>query len=445
MRKILFIFLLIFFFTLPVFSQQVDTALGWKYAVPGANDDVVLERTTTLPYSETMTGNYDVKVIPRVCSVLHVPTEYTTIQAALDAASPCDTVKVAAGIYSENLTLPSGVTLLGGYNISDWTRDVNEEITTIDGNGGNAVSIYNVDDVTIDGFRITNAQFGVGSGCCLGVVVSNNEIYDCTVGISSGSFACDSRAGFIIATNIFHDNYWYGHFSRYQDWLHPRIIRNNLFYDNFRAIYPMDQIGLQMTNNTIVYQSDFGIMIHFNNYGLVRNNIIAFNDSCGFGSYWYENGQVITHDYNDIFSNGTDYCGWITPDTTEISTDPLFVNSAIRDYHLLPSSPCIDAGDPDTIYNDPDGSRNDIGAFGGPGAAGWKIKPLLRGDVNADGHNDVSDVIYLISYLFKGGNPPECPSPYLFCSDVNCDGKVTVADVVYLINYLFKGGPPPAC
>ncbi len=27
--------------------------------------------------------------------------------------------------------------------------------------------------------------------------------------------------------------------------------------------------------------------------------------------------------------------------------------------------------------------------------------------------------------------------------DVNCDEKVTVSDVIYLINYLFKGGPPP--
>lgn len=27
--------------------------------------------------------------------------------------------------------------------------------------------------------------------------------------------------------------------------------------------------------------------------------------------------------------------------------------------------------------------------------------------------------------------------------DVNCDEKITVSDVVYLINYLFKGGPPP--
>jgi len=34
---------------------------------------------------------------------------------------------------------------------------------------------------------------------------------------------------------------------------------------------------------------------------------------------------------------------------------------------------------------------------------------------------------------------------YLIGGDANCDGKVTVSDVVYLINYLFKGGPPPGC
>jgi hypothetical protein len=35
---------------------------------------------------------------------------------------------------------------------------------------------------------------------------------------------------------------------------------------------------------------------------------------------------------------------------------------------LAPGSPAIDAGDPDPAFNDPDGSRNDLGAFGGPGA-----------------------------------------------------------------------------
>jgi hypothetical protein len=63
----------------------------------------------------------------------------------------------------------------------------------------------------------------------------------------------------------------------------------------------------------------------------------------------------------------------------------------------------------------------------------------LYGDANADGKVTVSDVIFLINYLFKGG--PE-PIP-VETGDVNCNGGITVSDVVYLINYLFKGGPPP--
>jgi hypothetical protein len=50
-------------------------------------------------------------------------------------------------------------------------------------------------------------------------------------------------------------------------------------------------------------------------------------------------------------------------------------------------------------------------------------------------------VVYLVSYLFKGGPPP---NP-LIKGDANGSGKVTVADVVYLISYLFKGGPTPHC
>jgi hypothetical protein len=65
----------------------------------------------------------------------------------------------------------------------------------------------------------------------------------------------------------------------------------------------------------------------------------------------------------------------------------------------------------------------------------------LRGDANSDGSVTVSDVVYMINYLFKGGPAPvQLPS-----ADLNCDSKVTVSDVVYLINYLFKGGPKPAC
>ncbi|MCJ7458622.1 MAG: tandem-95 repeat protein, partial [candidate division Zixibacteria bacterium] len=71
-----------------------------------------------------------------------------------------------------------------------------------------------------------------------------------------------------------------------------------------------------------------------------------------------------------------------------------------------------------------------------------RVRPpanLIAGDPNGDLFVTVSDVVYIINYLFKSGPPPlHCPRS----GDVNCDGKVTVSDAVYLINYLFKGGPP---
>lgn len=66
------------------------------------------------------------------------------------------------------------------------------------------------------------------------------------------------------------------------------------------------------------------------------------------------------------------------------------------------------------------------------------IKQLKAGDANADGSVSVSDVVYLINFLFKGGAPP-----WKAVSDPNCDNSISVSDVVYLINFLFKGGPAP--
>ncbi|MGA1874951.1 MAG: DUF1565 domain-containing protein [bacterium] len=51
-----------------------------------------------------------------------------------------------------------------------------------------------------------------------------------------------------------------------------------------------------------------------------------------------------------------------------ISQDPLFTDPNHRDYHLRPESPCRNAGDPQETFNNPDGSQNTMGAYGGPHA-----------------------------------------------------------------------------
>lgn len=70
---------------------------------------------------------------------------------------------------------------------------------------------------------------------------------------------------------------------------------------------------------------------------------------------------------------------------------------------------------------------------------------FYRGDVNASDMLevpalDISDLVYLINYLFRKG---PAPHPFWDQGDVNADGIVNSADIVYLINYVFRGGPPP--
>ncbi len=61
------------------------------------------------------------------------------------------------------------------------------------------------------------------------------------------------------------------------------------------------------------------------------------------------------------------------------------------------------------------------------------------GDVNMDEVIDLTDVLFLINYLFKGGTAPDP----LRLGDPSADCAVDVTDVLFLINYLYKGGPAP--
>jgi hypothetical protein len=65
-----------------------------------------------------------------------------------------------------------------------------------------------------------------------------------------------------------------------------------------------------------------------------------------------------------LYNNSTvNYGGGIVPQNT-LTTDPLVVDT--MNFVLGASSPARDAGNPDPRYNDIDGTRNDMGIYGGP-------------------------------------------------------------------------------
>jgi hypothetical protein len=69
------------------------------------------------------------------------------------------------------------------------------------------------------------------------------------------------------------------------------------------------------------------------------------------------------------------------------------------------------------------------------------IPVVERGDANGDLDISIGDAVALISYIFKGGPPPEP----LEAGDANCDDSISIGDAVHLIEFIFKGGPPPGC
>lgn len=58
------------------------------------------------------------------------------------------------------------------------------------------------------------------------------------------------------------------------------------------------------------------------------------------------------------------------------------------------------------------------------------------GDADGNGLLTISDVVYIINFIFAGG-PAPCNG------DADCNCILTISDAVYLINYIFAGGPAP--
>ncbi len=294
--------------------------------------------------------------------VIQVPGDYPTIQDAIDAANAGDVVVVAAGTYYEEITLKAGVVVMGAGE--------GESIIDGGGNQGDVVKATgnNITTATrLQGFTVTGAIYagmpgGGGIFCNTG---ASPEI--CNVRVEGNSTG--------IAT-------WNGA----APYLHNNVIINNTYNGISISSKPTVINNTIATNNTGIYDSG-------GYRPPIMNNIITGNTSRGIGCI---NASVPTDiSYNDVWNNGQNYYN-CSPGTGDISADPLYVNEPGGDYHLQLGSPCIDAGNPSAAYDDPDGTRNDMGAYGGPGAeVPWPVVVLSipsRNELNVTRDADVSAI-----------------------------------------------------
>lgn len=148
---------------------------------------------------------------------------------------------------------------------------------------------------------------------------------------------------------------------------------NNLVADNLGwGIIATGSAYMDVTNNLVIHNGNCGLAIWSDSAsGRFANNIVADNGwrdewvcpQVGFWNYGYPDRFIISH--NDIFENKTGQYRDM-PDQTDrqgnISVDPKFVGD--KDYHLSEDSPCRNSGDEG--ITDSDGTRSDMGLYGGP-------------------------------------------------------------------------------
>ena len=228
------------------------------------------------------------------------------------------------------------------------------------------------------------------------------------------------------------------------------VILSPLFLNAEESIFPSDyDIEYTYEVNSLILNLDDTLVITriINNNEFFSLTGLYFSENVPLGinleSYTLtKNGMNLSNNY-EIYLNsiypGFNTMYWIIDDPDGSVENQINHNDTLI---LTISLTCSTSG----IYNFPlhtfsfFGNTNAFFSFGDFYSVDYECC-LIRGDINYDNIGpDVSDITYLVDYIFKGGEAPPC----LKSADSNNDSNVLVDDLTYLVDYIFKGGPPPA-
>jgi len=203
-----------------------------------------------------LTNGLVIPISPAQAGNIHVPEDFPTIQAAIDAAGSGDVILVNPGTYYENLVLANKtITLSSLYYLSGDRKFINN--TIIDGQKqGPVIQVASSvgPETTITGLSIVNGTDGIQA-------TANLNIIDNYLGLNEDGIDYSDAGG---------------------------ILRGNIIENNSDdAVDFDDATDVLVENNILRYNQDDGFEIRLHEYNgpeiqiTVRNNQIYNNNSDG--------------------------------------------------------------------------------------------------------------------------------------------------------------------
>jgi hypothetical protein len=306
-----------------------------------------------------------------------------SIQAAIDQSAPGDVILLEAGLYTENIDFSGRAVTVQGLGLE----------TILQGTGSGSVVTFSSGeglDTVLDSLVVTGGSAERGGGIYIAdasptvirTVIFNNEAR------LQGSGVYLTRSSAELRNNA--------------------VLYNHTGEGDPHSIEVVDA-SPNIINNTILRNDSNGIILRGDSPALIVNNLIALNGSRGRGRGICDfSGGVARMHYNLFWRNrraalltdGKDFRSIVraersigpprltgnvngNPEFTSRRRSPRLGSRRFRDLtleELLPGlqprldgrrQRAVDAGDPDLLHNDLDGSRNDIGMTGGPEAPVW--------------------------------------------------------------------------
>jgi len=352
---------------------------------------------------------------------LNVPSQYSTIQYAINQSISGDTVLVDAGTYNESINFNGkNIVLTSHFILNNDTSKIFQ--TIIDGNGRGVTFSSNEDSsAQLIGFTIQNGSSGEGGGirCDSSSPTLNYLIIKNNRANFDGGGIYAEYSEFTIKNSIIKNNWAGSHWTAsgggialvYSSIIIENVqilnntaldgiggasgggiycyssslfLRNVLICNNVTGNWPggggigSHQSNMYTMNSTISGNNYQGIYAANSNLNFI--NSICWNNQSDELRLGVSGTNMIVISHSDI-QDGIN--GIAINDTSKlfmlgnnISLNPEFVDPNQNDYNLLPSSPCIDVGIQDTffVYNNNNdtvfiptinylGSAPDLGAF----------------------------------------------------------------------------------